>query len=102
MAHLITSHKGADHVESKHAAHWNAGTLGNGCYVLPIRQQARLHHDRLQHPARAVGVGSVCGYDWEIEGDYEEVDIDQRGARITTASTCSWRASRRRLQKRWS
>ena len=30
MAHLITSHKGADHVESKHAAHWNAGTLGNG------------------------------------------------------------------------
>ena len=76
MAHLITSHKGADHVESKHAAHWNAGTLGNGCYVLPIGSKLACTMTASNTLRVLFGVGSVCGYDWEIEGDYEEVDID--------------------------
>ena len=76
MAHLITSHKGADHVESKHAAHWNAGTLGNGCYVLPIGSKLACTMTDSTTLRVLFGVGSVCGYDWEIEGDYEEVDID--------------------------
>lgn len=76
MAHLITSHKGADHVESKHAAHWNAGTLGNGCYVLPIGSKLACTMTDSNTLRVLFGVGSVCGYDWEIEGDYEEVDID--------------------------
>lgn len=76
MAHLITSHKGADHVESKHAAHWNAGTLGNGCYVLPIGSKLACTMTDSNTLRVLFGVGSVCGYDWEIDGDYEEVDID--------------------------
>lgn len=76
MAHLITSHKGADHVESKHAAHWNAGTIGNGCYVLPIGSKLACTMTDSNTLRVLFGVGSVCGYDWEIEGDYEEVDID--------------------------
>lgn len=76
MAHLITSHKGADHVESKHAAHWNAGTLGNGCYALPIGSKLACTMTDSNTLRVLFGVGSVCGYDWEIEGDYEEVDID--------------------------
>ena len=76
MAHLITSHKGADHVESKHAAHWNAGTLGNGCYVLPIGSKLACTMTDSNTLRVLFGVGSVCGYDWEIGGDYEEVDID--------------------------
>ena len=76
MAHLITSHKGVEHVESKHAAHWNAGTLGNGCYVLPIGSKLACTMTDSNTLRVLFGVGSVCGYDWEIEGDYEEVDID--------------------------
>lgn len=76
MAHLITSHKGVEHVESKHAAHWNAGTLGNGCYVLPIGSKLACTMTDPNTLRVLFGVGSVCGYDWEIEGDYEEVDID--------------------------
>lgn len=76
MAHLITSHKGVEHVESKHAAHWNAGTLGNGCYVLPIGSKLACTMTDSNTLRVLFGVGSVCGYDWEIEGDYEDVDID--------------------------
>lgn len=76
MAHLITSHKGTEHVESKHVAHWNAGTLGNGCYVLPIGSKLACTMTDSNTLRVLFGVGSVCGYDWEIEGDYEEVDID--------------------------
>ena len=76
MAHLITSHKGADHVESKHAAHWNAGTLGNGCYVLPVGQKLACTMTDSNTLRVLFGVASVCGRQWEIEGDYEEVDID--------------------------
>lgn len=76
MAHLITSHKGADHVESKHAAHWNAGLLGNGCYVLPIGQRIACTMTDSNTLRVLFGVASVCGRQWEIEGDYEEVNID--------------------------
>lgn len=76
MPHFVTSAQGKAHVTSANAAHWNAGTLGNGCYVLPIGQKLACTMTDSNTLRVLFGVASVCGRQWEIEGDYEEVNID--------------------------
>lgn len=76
MPHLVTSHQAADHVSSANDAHYNAGTIGNGSYLLPVRS---LMASTMVDPNTLrilAGDAVCCGYRWEIEGDYEEVNIE--------------------------
>lgn len=76
MPHFVTSAQGKAHVTSANAAHLTAGLLGNGCYVLPIGQKLACTMTDSNTRRVLFGVASVCGRQWEIEGDYEEVNID--------------------------
>ena len=76
MPHFVTSAQGKAHVTSANAAHLTAGLLGNGCYVLPIGQMLACTMTDSNTLRVLFGVASVCGRQWEIEGDYEEVNID--------------------------
>lgn len=76
MPHFVTSRQNDDHVTSANAAHLTAGLLGNGCYVLPIGQKLACTMTDSNTLRVLFGVASVCGRQWEIEGDYEEVNID--------------------------
>lgn len=76
MPHFVTSRQNEDHVTSANAAHLTAGLLGNGCYVLPIGQRLACTMTDSNTLRVLFGVASVCGRQWEIEGDYEEVNID--------------------------
>ncbi|WP_418380556.1 hypothetical protein [Adlercreutzia sp.] len=76
MPHFVTSAQGKAHVTSANAAHLTAGLLGNGCYVLPIGQRIACTMTDSNTLRVLFGVASVCGRQWEIEGDYEEVNID--------------------------
>lgn len=76
MPHFVTSRQNEDHVTSANAAHLTAGLLGNGCYVLPIGQKLACTMTDSNTLRVLFGVASVCGRQWEIEGDYEEVNID--------------------------
>lgn len=76
MPHFVTSAQGKAHVTSANAAHLTAGLLGNGCYVLPIGQKLACTMIDSNTLRVLFGVASVCGRQWEIEGDYEEVNID--------------------------
>lgn len=76
MPHFVTSAQGKAHVTSANAAHWNAGTLGDGCYVLPLGSKLACSMTDSNTLRVLFGVASVCGRQWEIEGDYEEVNID--------------------------
>ena len=76
MPHFVTSAQGKAHVTSANAAHLTAGLLGNGCYVLPIGGRLACTMTDSNTLRVLFGVASVCGRQWEIEGDYEEVNID--------------------------
>lgn len=76
MPHFVTSRQNEDHVTSANAAHLTAGLLGNGCYVLPLGQRLACTMTDSNTLRVLFGVASVCGRQWEIEGDYEEVNID--------------------------
>ncbi|MEY8340130.1 hypothetical protein [Adlercreutzia muris] len=76
MPHFVTSAQGRAHVTSANAAHWNAGTLGGGCYVLPLGNKMACTMTDSNTLRVLFGVASVCGRQWEVEGDYEEVNID--------------------------
>ena len=76
MPHFVTSRQNEDHVTSANAAHLTAGLLGNGCYVLPVGQKLACTMTDSNTLRVLFGVASVCGHQWEIEGDYEEVNID--------------------------
>lgn len=76
MPHFVTSRQNEDHVTSANAAHLTAGLLGNGCYVLPIGQKLACTMTDSNTLRVLFGVASVCGRQWEIEGDYEEVNIE--------------------------
>lgn len=76
MPHFVTSAQGKAHVTSANAAHLTAGLLGNGCYVLPIGQKLACTMTDSNTLRVLFGVASVCGRQWEIEGDYEEVNIE--------------------------
>ncbi len=76
MPHFVTSRQDEDHVTSANVAHLTAGLLGNGCYVLPIGQKLACTMTDSNTLRVLFGVASVCGRQWEIEGDYEEVNID--------------------------
>ena len=76
MPHFVTSRQNEDHVTSANAAHLTAGLLGNGCYVLPVGQKLACTMTDSNTLRVLFGVASVCGRQWEIEGDYEEVNID--------------------------
>lgn len=76
MPHFVTSAQGKAHVTSANAAHLTAGLLGNGCYVLPIGSKLACTMTDSNTLRVLFGVASVCGRQWEIEGDYEEVNID--------------------------
>ena len=76
MPHFVTSAQGKAHVTSANAAHLTAGLLGNGCYVLPLGQRLACTMTDSNTLRVLFGVASVCGRQWEIEGDYEEVNID--------------------------
>lgn len=76
MAHLITSHKGEPHVSSANFARYHAGTLGPGKYLLPVgKRMACTMQD--SNTLRILSGAAVCtGYEWEVEGDFEEVTIE--------------------------
>lgn len=76
MPHFVTSRQNEDHVTSANTAHLTAGLLGNGCYVLPVGQKLACTMTDSNTLRVLFGVASVCGRQWEIEGDYEEVNID--------------------------
>ena len=76
MPHFVTSAQGKAHVTSANAAHLTAGLLGNGCYVLPVGSKLACTMTDSNTLRVLFGVASVCGRQWEIEGDYEEVNID--------------------------
>lgn len=76
MPHFVTSAQGKAHVTSANAAHLTAGLLGNGCYVLPLGQRLACTMTDSNTLRVLFGVASVCGRQWEIDGDYEEVNID--------------------------
>lgn len=76
MPHFVTSRQAEDHVASANAAHLTAGLLGNGCYVLPLGQKLACTMTDSNTLRVLFGVASVCGRQWEVEGDYEEVNID--------------------------
>ena len=76
MPHFVTSRQNEDHVTSANSAHLIAGLLGNGCYVLPIGSKLACTMTDSNTLRVLFGVASVCGRQWEIEGDYEEVNID--------------------------
>ena len=76
MPHFVTSRQNEDHVTSANAAHLTAGLLGNGCYVLPVGQKLACTMTDSNTLRVLFGVASVCGRQWEIEGDYEEVNIE--------------------------
>jgi len=76
VPHFVTSRQNEDHVTSANAAHLTAGLLGNGCYVLPVGQKLACTMTDSNTLRVLFGVASVCGRQWEIEGDYEEVNIE--------------------------
>lgn len=76
MPHFVTSRQNEDHVTSANTAHLTAGLLGNGCYVLPVGQKLACTMTDSNTLRVLFGVASVCGRQWEIEGDYEEVNIE--------------------------
>lgn len=76
MPHFVTAAEGVAHVTSANAGHWNAGTLGNGAYVLPLGNMMACTMSDSNTLRVLFGVASTCGRQWEIEGDYEEVNID--------------------------
>ncbi len=102
MPHFVTSRQNEDHVTSANAAHLTAGLLGNGCYVLPVGQKLACTMTDSNTLRVLFGVGSVCGYASGRSRATTRRWTSTTGCPGTTASTCSWRASRRRLQKRWS
>lgn len=76
MPHLVTSHKGENHITSTNLAHIHAGILGEGDYVLPVLNQCSATMVD-SNTLRILSGSCVCdGRQWEIEGDYEEVNIE--------------------------
>ena len=76
MAHLITAHKGQDHVTSRNASQFNAGTLGPESYLLPVGNKLACTMINSNTLRVLNGMAQCCGYCWEVPGDYEEVNID--------------------------
>ena len=76
MPHFVTAAAGEPHVTSTDTAHYNAGTLGPGCYVLPLRDRMACTMVDSNTLRILAGDAVVCGRQWAIEGDYEELNID--------------------------
>lgn len=76
MPHFVTAAVGKPHVNSTDTAHYNAGTLGPGCYVLPLRDRMACTMVDSNTLRILAGDAVVCGRQWAIEGDYEELNID--------------------------
>lgn len=76
MPHLVTAHKGEPHVSSRNIAHYQAGTLGPGNYLLPIlKRMACTMVD--SNTLRILAGAAVCsGREWEVDGEYEEITIE--------------------------
>ena len=75
--HFVTaSQNGAKHVQSYNDAHYNAGTLGNGCYILPVRDKLQASMPDSNTVRILGGDFVVCGRHIAIDGGYEEVNID--------------------------
>lgn len=76
MPHFVTSAAGEPHVTSTDTAHYNAGILGPGSYVLPMRGRMACTMVDSNTLRILAGDAVVCGRQWAIEGDYEELNID--------------------------
>lgn len=75
--HFVTaSQNGVKHVQSYNDAHYNAGTLGNGCYILPVRDKLQASMPDSNTVRILGGDFVVCGRHIAIDGGYEEVNID--------------------------
>ncbi len=75
--HFVTaSLNGVKHVQSYNDAHYNAGTLGNGCYILPVRDKLQASMPDSNTVRILGGDFVVCGRHIAIDGGYEEVNID--------------------------
>ncbi len=75
--HFVTaSQNGVKHVQSYNDAHYNAGTLGNGCYILPVRDKLQASMPDSNTVRILGGDFVVCGRHVAIDGGYEEVNID--------------------------
>lgn len=76
MAHLVTSAQQTDHVTSANAAHFTAGSLTPGNYVLPVRGRMAVALVDANTVRISGGDAVCCGRHWEVEGDFEDVTID--------------------------
>lgn len=76
MPNFVTSAMGEPHVTSANTAHYNAGTLGPGSYLLPVRSEMAATMTNSNTLRILSGDAVCCGRQWEISGDYEEVNID--------------------------
>ncbi|MCI9496009.1 MAG: hypothetical protein HFJ67_10295 [Adlercreutzia mucosicola] len=76
MPHFVTSAQGRAHVTSANSAHLTAGTIGNGSYLLPLRSKMAATMIDSNTLRILAGDAVCCGRQWEIAGDYEEVNID--------------------------
>ena len=74
--HFVTSVQAEDHVSDLNVARFNTGVLGAGVHVLPIRGQfAATMVD--SNTLRVLGGDAVvCGRHVAIDGDYEEISIE--------------------------
>lgn len=79
MTHFITSSQDHDHITSSNDAIWDAGTIGFGQFAIKAYQEDTPFTCSMPDPnTLRIGKGqaSCDGYRWEIEGDFEDVVIE--------------------------
>lgn len=76
MPHLVTAAAPEDHVTSANTAHYHAGTIGNGKYLLPGRKGMACTLVNSNTLRILAGDAVCCGRQWEVSGDYEEVTLE--------------------------
>ena len=76
MPHLVTAAAPEDHVTSANTAHYHAGTIGNGKYLLPGRKGMACTLVNSNTLRILAGDAGGCGRQWEVSGAYEEVTLE--------------------------
>lgn len=74
--HFVTSTQPEDHVTDDNDARYNAGVVGNGSYVLPIRNMFAATMTDPNTLRVLGGDASVCGRHVAIDDEYEEISIE--------------------------
>ena len=74
--HFVTSVQAEDHVSDLNVARFNTGVLGAGVHVLPVRGQFTATMVDSNTLRVLGGDAVVCGRHVAIDGDYEEISIE--------------------------